>query len=281
MPELPEVETIKRGLEKLVLNKKIVQVKIFEDKEFIGESTSILNTKIIDLRRKGKALIFDLDNKNSFLVHLRMTGQLIFCGDEKFGGGHPNDNFVDKLPNKQTRIQIIFNDKSNLFFNDQRKFGFLKVLRTVDVERDSFIKKLGKEPWEITPKELFDKLKFKNISVKAAILDQTIIAGLGNIYADESLFFASVRPDRKCSELSLKDVEKIVEGAKKTMEDSLNAGGSTIRNYVKADGTKGNYLDLFAKVYGREGKKCEKCGSEIKKIRVAGRGTHFCERCQK
>ena len=112
-------------------------------------------------------------------------------------------------------------------------------------------------------------------------MDQTIIAGLGNIYADESLFFASVRPDRKCSELSLKDVEKIVEGAKKTMEDSLNAGGSTIRNYVKADGTKGNYLDLFAKVYGREGKKCEKCGSEIKKIRVAGRGTHFCERCQK
>lgn len=281
MPELPEVETIKRGLEKLVLNKKIVQVNVLEKKSFLGEKTSILNTKIINLRRRGKALIIDLDNKKSILVHLRMTGQLVFCGKERFGGGHPSENFVEKLPNRQTRIFLKFEDNDELFFNDQRKFGFFKIMDTDEIEKDDFIKRLGKEPWDISPKELFERIRRKNSTIKAAILDQTIIAGLGNIYADESLFFAGVRPDRKCSKLSLHEVEKIVEGAKKSMEDSLSSGGSTIRNYVKADGSRGNYLDLFANVYGREGKKCVKCGEEIKKMRVAGRGTHYCPRCQK
>lgn len=281
MPELPEVETIKRGLEKLVLNKKIVQVDILEKKSFLGEKTSILNTKIINLRRRGKALIIDLDNKKSILVHLRMTGQLVFCGKERFGGGHPSENFVEKLPNRQTRIFLKFEDNDELFFNDQRKFGFFKIMDTDEVEKDGFIKGLGKEPWDISPKELFERIRKKNSTIKAAILDQTIIAGLGNIYADESLFFAGVRPDRKCSKLSLHEVEKIVEGAKKSMEDSLSSGGSTIRNYVKADGSRGNYLDLFANVYGKEGKKCVKCGEKIKKMRVAGRGTHYCPRCQK
>ena len=281
MPELPEVETIKRGLEKLVLNKKIVQVDILEKKSFLGEKTSILNTKIINLRRRGKALIIDLDNKKSILVHLRMTGQLVFCGKERFGGGHPSENFVENLPNQQTRIFLKFEDNDELFFNDQRKFGFFKIMDTDEIEKDDFIKRLGKEPWDISPKELFERIRKKNSTIKAAILDQTIIAGLGNIYADESLFFAGVRPDRKCSKLSLHEVEKIVEGAKKSMEDSLSSGGSTIRNYVKADGSRGNYLDLFANVYGREGKKCVKCGEEIKKMRVAGRGTHYCPRCQK
>lgn len=281
MPELPEVETIRRGLSKLILNKKIVQVDILEGKSFLGSKTEVLNTKIINLKRRGKALIFNLDNQNSFLVHLRMTGQLIFCGQERFAGGHPSDNFIDELPNKQTRVIFSFSDGSRLFFNDQRKFGFVKVMRTFEVENDEFISKLGKEPWVMSGEELFQKIHRKNICIKAALLDQELIAGLGNIYADESLFFAGVRPDRMCSSLSLEEVSKIIEGARKTMEDSLDAGGSTIRNYVKADGTRGDYLELFAKVYGREGKKCQRCGDEIKKIRIAGRGTHFCEGCQK
>ena len=281
MPELPEVETIRRGLSKLILNKKIVQVDILEKKSFFGSKTGVLNTKIIDLRRRGKALIFDLDNKNSFLIHLRMTGQLIFVGNERFAGGHPNENFISELPNKQTRVMFCFSDGTKLFFNDQRKFGFVKIMKTSEVESDDFVSKLGKEPWEMRNEDFFKKIHGKNICVKAALLDQEIIAGLGNIYADESLFFAGVRPDRKCSSLSIEEVSKIIEGARKTMEDSLDAGGSTIRNYVKADGTRGDYLELFAKVYGREGKECVKCGEKIRKIRVAGRGTHFCERCQK
>lgn len=281
MPELPEVETIRRGLTKLVLNKKIVRVEVLEKKSFLGRETEVENTKIIGLRRRGKALIFDLDNEKSFLVHLRMTGQMIFVGKERFAGGHPNENFVVELPNRQTRVIFSFLDGAKMFFNDQRKFGFVKVMATKEVEEDGFVKKLGEEPWEKTAAELGKKILKKNTCVKAALLDQTVMAGLGNIYADETLFFAKVHPTRKCASLTKSELEKIVLGARKTMEDSLNAGGSTIKNYVKADGTKGDYLELFAKAYGREGEKCERCGEKIKKIRVAGRGTYVCERCQK
>jgi len=281
MPELPEVETIKRGLTKLILNKKIVQVSVLYKKAFYGEEKEILNKKIIQIRRFGKALIFDLSGGYSLMVHLRMTGQLVYVGDEKFGGGHPSENFVDELPNGQTRVVFIFDDESRLFFNDQRKFGFMKLIKTEDVETEEFISKLGQEPWEISVDELYAKICKKKTAIKMAILDQAIIAGLGNIYADESLFFAGVRPDRECMSLSRDEVGRIIEGAKKTMEDSLKAGGSTIRNYVKADGERGNFLDLFAKVYGRTGKKCVKCGGEILKIKLGGRGTHYCPRCQK
>lgn len=282
MPELPEVETIRRGLEKRILNKKIVQVKVLEKKSFIGEAEEVLGRKIEKLGRRGKALIIELSKGESFLIHLRMTGQLIYIGRERFAGGHPNESFVEELPNKQTRVIIEFSDGAKLFFNDQRKFGFIKVVKTEKIEEEAFIRKLGKEPWEITVEEFYEKLKrHKNSAIKAVILDQEVIAGLGNIYADEALYFSGIRPTRKAGEISKLEAKRLILGAKTVMERSLEAGGSTIKNYVKADGTRGNYLDLFAKVYGRGGEKCEKCGGEIKKIKVGGRGTHYCEECQK
>ena len=312
MPELPEVETIRRGLKDYILNKKIVQIKIFEPKSFLGKETEVLGARVEELDRKGKALIIKLSNKTSFLIHLRMTGQLVVRDfsyyEEKsrrkesskisksksavsdleiikqftFAGGHPNNDFVDELPSRHTRVIIEFEDGTKLFFNDQRKFGFIKVIETEKIGEDEFIRKLGKEPWEITTREFYDKLqRHKNSPIKAVILDQTVIAGLGNIYADEALYFSGIKPTRKAGEVSLREAEKLILGAKTVMERSLEAGGSTIKNYVKADGTRGDYLDLFAKVYGRGGEKCEKCGEEIKKIKVGGRGTHYCERCQK
>ncbi|MBQ6147373.1 bifunctional DNA-formamidopyrimidine glycosylase/DNA-(apurinic or apyrimidinic site) lyase [Candidatus Saccharibacteria bacterium] len=282
MPELPEVETIRRGLEKRILNKKIVQVKVLEKKSFIGEAEEVLGRKIEKLGRRGKVLIIELSKGESFLIHLRMTGQLIYIGRERFAGGHPNESFVEELPNKQTRVIIEFSDGAKLFFNDQRKFGFIKVVKTEKIEEEAFIRKLGKEPWEITVEEFYEKLKrHKNSAIKAVILDQEVIAGLGNIYADEALYFSGIRPTRKAGEISKLEAKRLILGAKTVMERSLEAGGSTIKNYVKADGTRGNYLDLFAKVYGRGGEKCEKCGGEIKKIKVGGRGTHYCEECQK
>ena len=282
MPELPEVETIRRGLEKRILNKKIIQVKVLEKKSFIGEAEEVLGRKIEKLGRRGKALIIELSKGESFLIHLRMTGQLIYIGRERFAGGHPNESFVEELPNKQTRVIIEFSDGAKLFFNDQRKFGFIKVVKTEKIEEEAFIRKLGKEPWEITVEEFYEKLKrHKNSAIKAVILDQEVIAGLGNIYADEALYFSGIRPTRKAGEISKLEAKRLILGAKTVMERSLEAGGSTIKNYVKADGTRGNYLDLFAKVYGRGGEKCEKCGGEIKKIKVGGRGTHYCEECQK
>lgn len=278
MPELPEVETIRRGLSEFIVRKKLVGTEILCEKSFIGEPVTGV---VCEIRRYGKALVIDLDNNFSMMVHLRMTGQLIYDGEERYAGGHPSENFVSELPNKQTRVILRF-EGGTLFFNDQRKFGFIKVMPTEKVEEDGFIKKLAKEPWEMEVDELYKKLqKHKGACVKATILDQAVISGLGNIYADEALYAAGIHPERKCGEVKSEEADKLLMAAREVMERSIEAGGSTMETYVKADGTKGDYLELFAQVFGRQGKSCAKCGGEIIKIRVAGRGTHICPRCQK
>lgn len=278
MPELPEVETIRRGLKDFIINKKITKIDILCEKSFQGTPTF---GRIIEIRRFGKALIIDLDNGNSLMIHLRMTGQLIYDGEERYAAGHPSENFTSQLPNKQTRV-VIELDHGTLFFNDQRKFGFIKVLATNEVKNDTFIKKLAKEPWNITAKELYTKLqKHKKSPIKASILDQTIICGLGNIYADETLFAIGIHPESKSGALSLKNTTDLIHSAAKVMECSIDSGGSTMKTYVKADGTRGDYLENFAQVFRREGKPCTKCGTKIIKIRVAGRGTYICPNCQR
>ena len=323
MPELPEVETIRRGLNRFILNKKIVNIKILCDKSFIGPKELIEGQEIIAIRRFGKALVFDFKNQVSMLVHLRMTGQLIYraCGEESgknyiemiqagdfktslyteksFAGGHPTDSFFSKLPNKQTRVLFKIEsvddigkthsgfleqkiESGTLYFNDQRKFGFCKIIETDEVLQDEFIKKLAKEPWQISVEE-FKKnlLHHKNAEVKPTILDQTVIAGLGNIYADETLFLAKIHPERLVSTLTDHEIETLLESAKTVMQRSIDSGGSTMATYVKADGTRGDYLQKFAQVFRRKGEPCNRCGTEIIKIKVAGRGTHLCPNCQK
>jgi len=281
MPELPEVETIKRGLSSFIVKDKIKKTTILCEKSFQGESGEIAGALIVNVRRFGKALIIDLDNKNSLMIHLRMTGQLIYDGKERYAAGHPSENFVDKLPNKQTRVIFEFQN-GTLYFNDQRKFGFIKVLETKEVENDLFIKKLAKEPWQIEPEELYEKLqKHQNSPIKAVILDQTVIAGLGNIYADETLFMSQIHPKTKARKITKQQAEEIIKNAKKVMEKSIESGGSTLKDYKKADGERGDYLDKFAQVFNRQGQKCPRCGKIIEKIRVAGRGTHICPNCQK
>ena len=280
MPELPEVETIRRGLSEFIVKQKIKNITVLCEKSFQGQNKNLKGSTIIKLRRFGKALIIDLDNQKSLMIHLRMTGQLIYDGQERYAAGHPSDNFLDKLPNKQTRI-IIELGHGTLYFNDQRKFGFIKVLETREVENDDFIKKLAQEPWDISIDEFYKKLqRHKNSSIKAALLDQTTICGLGNIYADETLFAAHIHPATKVKNLTETQIKIILSMACRVMDFAIASGGSTIRDYKKADGTKGNYLDKFAHVYGREGQPCV-CGTKIKKIKIAGRGTHFCPNCQK
>ncbi len=278
MPELPEVETIKRGLSKFIIKKKLTKTTILCAKSFVG--TPVTGT-VKAIRRFGKALIIDLDNGKSLMIHLRMTGQLIYDGKERFAAGHPSDNFIDELPNKQTRVVLEF-DYEPLFFNDQRKFGFIKVIDTNKVEQDTFIKKLAKEPWQMPSDEFYEKLqKHKNSPIKAVILDQTIICGLGNIYADESLFMSKIHPATKAGALTKKEASTLLSMAAKAMDTAIASGGSTMKDYVKADGTKGDYLDKFAQIFNRTGKPCLVCGTKIEKIRVAGRGTHICPNCQR
>ena len=271
MPELPEVETVRRGLKPFILNKKIVQVKPELGKCFQGDVKDIEGATVTEIRRYGKALVIDLDNGKSMLIHLRMTGQLIWRGEEEFAAGHPSKNFTDALPNKQTRVEFVFQD-GKLFFNDQRKFGFVKILATGEVEDDKFITSLAKEPWAMTTGELYKKCQQHGRSpIKAVLLDQKIIAGLGNIYADESLFYAKVHPAVKAGDLAENQVAEILEGARKVMQAAIDSGGSTMATYIRPDGTTGDYLEKFAQVFRREGQKCNRCGTVIEKTRCAGR----------
>lgn len=315
MPELPEVETIKRGLGKFILHAKIVKVEVDPNckKSFLGEESQVEGASVCSLRRRGKALLIELDNGMTMLVHLRMTGQLIWRGSEcqlgnmvvnkdfndnrnvlntkiklqdgglveQFAAGHPSKNFVAPLPNAQTRVTFVF-ERGKLFFNDQRKFGFVKVMLTDEVERDNFIATLAKEPWEMTADELYKKCqRHAKSPIKAVLLDQKLIAGLGNIYTDESLFYASVHPSFLAGRLSKEQVALILEGACKVMDASIESGGSTMATYLKPDGTTGDYLERFAQVFHRQGKPCVRCGQLLLKTKVAGRGTHFCPNCQK
>lgn len=281
MPELPEVETIRRGLEKFVLGKRIAKVEILCEKSFRGDAHFVLKQKIVKFDRKGKALLIQLENGFWMMVHLRMTGQLIFIGDDKFAAGHPDGGFTEEMPGRHTRVYFEFEDGTHLFFNDQRKFGFISVMDELHLATDPFLTKLAPEPWDMKPDDFWAMLqRHKTAPVKAVILDQKNIAGVGNIYADEGCFYAKILPWRKVATLSREDADLLLEGLCKVMRASIDSGGSTMKDYVKADGTKGNYLEKFAQVFRREGQECRRCGAEIRKTRTAGRGTHYCPGCQ-
>ena len=287
MPELPEVETVVRGLNRLILKKKIMQVKHDWPKSFPNLEKDVndfmIGAEISKVQRRGKAIIIKLNNGWVLVTHLRMTGQMVYRGEENWGAGHPNDDFLNDLPNKSTRVEIDFEDQTKLFFNDQRKFGYMKLLPEPEIEELSFFQKLGPEPLEDNfTVEIFKErlLKKKNSLVKPTILDQSVIAGVGNIYADEALWRAKIHPETRIKDFSNIDFKNLHESIRFVMNKSIEKGGSTDRNYVNADGSRGNYLE-YAAVYHKNGQPCKRCGTEISKIRVGGRGTHFCENCQK
>lgn len=287
MPELPEVETVVRGLNRLILKKKIAQVKHDWPKSFPNLEKDVndfmIGAEISKVQRRGKAIIIKLNNGWALVTHLRMTGQMVYRGEENWGAGHPNDDFLNDLPNKSTRVEIDFEDQTKLFFNDQRKFGYMKLLPEPEIEELSFFQKLGPEPLEDSfTVEIFKErlLKKKNSLIKPTILDQSVIAGVGNIYADEALWRAKIHPETRIKDFSNVDFENLHESIRFVMNKSIEKGGSTDRNYVNADGSRGNYLE-YAAVYHKNGQPCKRCGTEISKIRVGGRGTHFCENCQK
>lgn len=288
MPELPEVETVKRGLSTLVVERVVKDVAVHHSpKSFPNDESTVkqflIRAEIIAVRRRAKVLIIDLSTGYSLMIHLKMTGQLVFRGEESFGAGHPNDSLVGTLPDKSTRVTIEFTDGSHLFFNDQRKFGWIRLLPTLGIERDIFILKVGPEPLadDFTSDQFVERFqRRKGTSIKAALLDQTVIAGVGNIYADESLWGAKIHPSTKVSHVTKRQLKKLYEEVRYVMNMAIEKGGSTDRNYVNAEGKKGSYID-FARVFRREGLPCQRCGTTIIKLKVAGRGTHICPHCQK
>ncbi|HSE29040.1 MAG TPA: bifunctional DNA-formamidopyrimidine glycosylase/DNA-(apurinic or apyrimidinic site) lyase [Candidatus Saccharimonadales bacterium] len=287
MPELPEVETIKAGLAKFLPGRQIIAEKHDWPRGFPNSPADVdqflIGAKIKTVRRRAKVLVIDLQNNYSIVVHLKMTGQLVFKSDDfRFGAGHPSDSLIGKLPDKSTRVEITFKDGSKLFFNDQRKFGWMRLLPTLEVENLDFFKKVGPEPLSknFTPSEFAQRFKRRaNSNIKAALLDQTVVAGVGNIYADESLWSAKIHPETKVKNITDEQFKLLYTELRKILNLSISMGGSTDRNYVGADGQKGSYLQ-FANVFRREGQACNRCGTIIIKTRVAGRGTHICPVCQ-
>jgi formamidopyrimidine-DNA glycosylase len=289
MPELPEVETVKLGLSKLVIGKKVTDVWFDWPKGFPNAPEDVaqflIDSSITDIRRRAKVLLIDLDSNYSLVVHLKMTGQLVYRADDNkftFGAGHPNDSLIGELPDKSTRVILSFAD-GKLFFNDQRKFGWMKLMPTIEIANLDFFKKVGPEPLVATfsAEDFIVRIqKRPKSNIKAVLLDQTIIAGVGNIYADESLFAAGIHPEERATDISDKRLKKLFEELQKVLKLSIEKGGSTDRNYVNAEGKKGSYIS-FAKVFRKNGQPCQVCGTIIEKKKVAGRGTHICPTCQK
>jgi len=288
MPELPEVETVRRGLYELIIGRKVAKVNHDNPKSFPNASADVVNfligATITDVRRRAKVLMIDLSTGYTLVIHLKMTGQLVFRGkDAVFGAGHPNDSLIGELPDRSTRVTFEFADGSHLYFNDQRKFGWVKLLPTLEVPNIDFMQKVGPEPLEadFTAEQFAERFKRRaKTSIKAALLDQTVVAGVGNIYADEALWGAKIHPQRLVGSVSQVEFEKLYTELRSVMNLAIEKGGSTDKNYVNAEGKRGSYMD-FARVFRREGQACPRCGTTIIKFKAAGRGTHICPHCQR
>jgi formamidopyrimidine-DNA glycosylase len=287
MPELPEVEMVRRQLKDKITDKTIAEVdvkswkSVKQDRYF---QKALAGQKIVELSRKGKYLFFTLTD--TYLIgHLKMTGRLIFKQEpdgDQVGGGHAlrsSDAGLKPQPHEHTRIIFVFEDGSRLYFNDVRKFGY--ITRAKEAEVASQKQKLGREPLadDYSLDYFADIFADRQTSVKAVLLKQSDIAGLGNIYVDEACFRAGIRPDRTAGNLTDSEITRLHKTTNSVLEDALKFGGTTFRDYVDTDGTHGNFTDKLA-VFGRDGDQCVDCSEEVKKMRVAGRGTHLCPACQ-
>lgn len=266
MPELPEVETIKRELKEIVLGKKIVGVivnnprVIYEPKkeDFVK---GLKNVAIKNILRRGKLLILELSSGKSLAIHLKMTGQLVYPGNAK-----------------NSRVSFKLSDGKLLDFNDRRLFAELRLVD--DWRKLKFIQGLGPEPFEISVDTFKQMLAGKKTKIKPLLMDQTFISGVGNLYAAEALFRARINPARAASSLAGKEKELLFKEIRDTLNEAIRYKGSSIDQYVQLTGEQGDYVKHH-KVYGREGKPCLVCKTMIKRIPLGGRGTYFCPKCQK
>ncbi len=287
MPELPEVETVRIGLQRLLPGRTVKSAVADTQKSFPNAPADVaqflVGAQITQVRRRAKVLLIDLSSDYTLVCHLKMTGQMVFVGAERFGAGHPNDSLVSQLPNKSTRVTITFTDECTLYFNDFRKFGWMRLVPTVQVPDIDFFKKVGPEPLadDFTAAVFRERLlRRKKTTIKAALLDQTVLAGIGNIYADESLWGARLHPATKVGDISPQKIKQLYKELRFVLQLAIEKGGSTDKNYVDAEGKKGSYMS-FARVFRREGQDCPRHpGTTIVKSRVAGRGTHTCPKCQ-
>jgi formamidopyrimidine-DNA glycosylase len=281
MPELPEVESIRKQLEKYLIGHKIGEVEIRYGKKFEGDPKDILGGKVLAIKRFGKALSIDLDNKYSVLVHIKLTGQLIYRGPKLKKVGKLSEKVKGGLEGKHTHVIFHLDKRGKLYFNDVRKFGWIKVLKTREVKSQSFVKKLGPEPMkDLTLGKFSSALKSTRRNIKTLLMDQSKIAGVGNIYANDALWLAGIKPTKESNKLKGSEIKKLYIAIEDVLKEGLKRGGASELSFVTPDGKEGKYQE-FTTIYAREGEKCTRCKGIIKKMKISGRGTYYCPDCQK
>ncbi len=285
MPELPEVETIRLGLQRYLPGKIIQEVEVRVPKLFSGDVKFIEHCQVLKVRRRAKVLIIDLAGGHSLLVHLKMTGQLVYQSQdekEKVVGGHPQESYNQPLPHKHTHIIFYFTDNSRLYFNDLRKFGWIHVVPTEEAYTYGMLKTVGPEPLDprvFTVDVLKYRLqKYPNRIIYQALLDQSLIAGIGNIYANEALYEAEIHPERRIKNIKEREWAKLFKAIVNVLKQSIRYGGTSDSTFVSAEGKRGDYLK-HAHVYRK--KLAYPCGHEVVHKKLGGRMMHFCAEDQK
>jgi len=290
MPELPEVETIRIGLEKYLVGHKITKVEVRWRKSLPENENKLVEGYVKKIRRFGKVLSIDLDNGYSAVIHIKLTGQLIYKGSNLPNPPSLSKKIVGGVPGKHTHVTFFLDKGGKLYFNDVRKFGWIKVVKTKDVEEIPFIKKLGPEPFvsaqgkpsgKLTPGLFKQILSKSSRPVKIVLMDQEKIGGVGNIYANDALWLARILPTWSAKSLSPKEQSKLYDAILNVLKEGLKRGGASELSYVTPDGNEGSYQEHFL-AYGRKDEICSRCRkAKFKKITLGGRGTYFCPYCQK
>lgn len=288
MPELPEIETVKLQLQKALTGKKIVDVEVLKPQAVIGNPQLIIGKKIASVNRRAKVLLIDLEGDIDIAFHFKMTGQLIFDADgksdtlkDRIVGGHPTEDFVGKLPSSHTRV-VIKLEHGTLFFNDQRMFGWMRVDTKENIAALPFLQSLGPEPFDITDAEFIARVSKSKRPIKLVLMDQTVISGVGNIYANDALWEAQIHPNAPANTISTNKISNLFKGLIKVLSEGIKYGGATAADakYIDLHGLGGHYQDHF-RTYDRTGKKClREDGGTIKKYVLGGRGTYYCPKCQ-
>lgn len=269
MPELPEVETIKRGLDHFVVGHTIQRVSVLSERNFIGDVQNIIGATITAVERKGKGLLLHLDNGYTLAAHVKMTGQFVY-----------RETLFDH-PHQHTRIIFSLDKGAYLFYNDIRKFGWVWVVKTDKIQKIAFFKTLGPDPLtELSLEEFSRILKGSTTPIKTFLLDQKKIAGIGNIYANEALFMAGIHPQRKAGSLTPHEAKSLLHHIQEVLKKSIALGGASEVNFRNVEGGKGQYQN-HAVVYAREGQQCFVCKGIISRSKINGRSAFFCAFCQK
>jgi len=272
MPELPEVEIVARGLRKVLLEKAISSVNCYSPKiqkdNYPGWMDDLKGSRIMSIRRRGKNILIDLSKNRNLWVHLKMTGRFYYRS-----GTNPTDKH-------DLMIFEFKNDKFNLRFNDYRRFGRVRLLPTDTIMLQKGLSDLGPEPLEISLSDFIDLFRKSSRMIKPALLDQTFLAGLGNIYADESLYSARIHPRRLTNRISKKKLVQLHSIIRKMLKRAIGLMGTSVDSFAGVNGKTGRY-QKYLLAYGREGEKCRRCGGKIRREKIGSRSAHFCPRCQR